>query len=53
MRVRNRIEDVLVQHTGQTGDKIRTDTERDYWMNAEEALGYGIVDEIVERQEED
>tara|TARA_B100001123_G_scaffold450329_1_gene620464 strand:- start:5278 stop:5877 length:600 start_codon:yes stop_codon:yes gene_type:complete len=53
IRVRNRIEDVLVLHTGQSGDKIRTDTERDYWMNAEEALGYGIVDEIVERQQED
>ena len=42
VRVRHRIEDVLVTHTGQAKDKIREDTEHDYWMSADEALDYGI-----------
>ena len=49
MRVRSRIEDVLVVHTTQTKEKIRKDTEHDYWMSAEEACAYGIVDQIVDR----
>ena len=51
VRVRHRIEDVLVTHTGQAKDKIREDTEHDYWMSADEALDYGIVDQIVRRTE--
>ncbi len=49
VRVRHRIEDVLVIHTGQAKKKIRQDTEHDYWMSADEALDYGIVDQIVRR----
>ena len=51
MRVRSGIEEILVQHTGQTVEKIRSDTDRDYWMTAREALEYGIVDHIVERHD--
>ena len=51
MRVRAGIEEILVKHTGQPTEKIRSDTDRDYWMTAHEALEYGIVDHIVERHD--
>ena len=51
MRVRSGLEDILVHHTGQSVEKIRADTDRDYWMTAREALDYGIVDHIVERHD--
>ena len=51
IRVRAGIEEILVKHTGQASDKIRADTDRDYWMTAQEALDYGIVDHIVERHD--
>ncbi|MCY3800224.1 MAG: ATP-dependent Clp protease proteolytic subunit [Chloroflexi bacterium] len=51
MRVRSGLEDILVHHTGQSVEKIRADTDRDYWMTAREALEYGIVDHIVERHD--
>ena len=49
VRVRHRLEDVMVLHTGQTKAKVRQDTEHDFWMSAPEARDYGIVDQIVER----
>ena len=47
LRLRSRIEDILVKHTGQSMDKIKKDTDRDYFMSAEEAAKYGIVDTVV------
>merc|ERR1719263_2778807 len=38
----------LAAHCGQTYDKIEEDTDRDYFMSAEEAVGYGIVDSVIE-----
>ena len=53
LRVRSQIEEVIVKHTGQTIEKVRSDTDRDYWMTALEAREYGIVDHIVEQQRAD
>ena len=47
LRTRDRINEILAQHTGQSVDTIKVDTERDRWMTAEEAREYGIVDEVV------
>lgn len=44
--VRERMNAILAEHTGQSIEKINTDTERDNFMSAEEALEYGIIDEI-------
>jgi len=44
--VRERINQILAEHTGQPLDKINEDTERDNFMSADEAKAYGIVDEI-------
>jgi len=40
----------LAKHTGQPLDKIERDTDRDFFMTAEEAKAYGLVDEVIERK---
>ena len=47
MKIKELIHKILVKHTGQNMEKIRQDTERDYFMDAEEAMRYGIVDRII------
>ncbi len=51
-RTRDMINKVLAAHTGQDLDKINTDTERDNFMSAEEAVAYGLVDKVIVRPEE-
>ena len=46
-RLRRRQEEILAEHTGQPIEKVRADTDRDFILSAEEAKGYGIVDEVV------
>ena len=45
--LRGRMNEILHKHSGQTIDKIREDTERNYFMSAEEAQEYGIIDEVI------
>ena len=47
LRLREIGNDILVKHTGQSREKIMQDTERDNFMNAEEAKEYGIIDEVI------
>ena len=47
LKLRDRLNDILVKHTGQTKKKVRADTERDYFMSPEEAVKYGIVDRVI------
>jgi ATP-dependent Clp protease protease subunit len=47
LRLQDVIRAILVQHTGQTMEKISHDTDRDFYMNAEAALEYGVIDEIL------
>ncbi len=47
LKVRDRLNRILVKHTGQKLAKIEQDTDRDYFMTAEEARTYGIVDKIL------
>jgi ATP-dependent Clp protease protease subunit len=49
-RTKARIIRLLAHHTGNTEDQIRRDSDRDFWMSAEEAKKYGIVDEVVRFQ---
>ena len=46
-RVREELNRILVRHTGQPIEKIREDTERDFYMTGERAKRYGIIDEVV------
>jgi len=47
-RLKEALEEILSRHTGQTAEKISTDTDRDYVMTADEAKEYGIIDEVIE-----
>lgn len=47
LRLRARLEEILAKHTKQPLDRIKKDTDRDYFMSAEEAKAYGIVDEVI------
>ena len=47
LRIRKTLNDILANHTGQPIEKIERDTERDFFMSAEEAKGYGIIDDII------
>ncbi len=50
LRLREVINNIFTRHTGQDMERIRQDTERDYFMTAEQALKYGIIDQIVEKR---
>jgi len=52
IRIRGWLNSILSKHTGQPLEKIEQDTDRDYYMTAEEALSYGIIDFIADRQPE-
>jgi len=47
IRIKNIINNILSKHTKQTISKIEKDTDRDYYMNSEEAKKYGLVDEVI------
>lgn len=49
-KTRERINRIIAEETGQTMDRIAKDTDRDYWMNAEEALAYGLISAIGTRR---
>lgn len=47
MRLKERIHEILVRHTGRSEKEIETDTDRDFFMSAGEALDYGIIDKVI------
>ena len=47
--VRQRLDEIIAKHTGQPLEKVAKDTERDYFMSAEEAKEYNIVDRVIEQ----
>jgi ATP-dependent Clp protease protease subunit len=51
VQMREQLNEILAEHTGQELEKISFDTERDYWMLAAEAKEYGVVDGILTRRE--
>jgi len=52
IKVRERLARVVATQTGQPYEKVAADMERDYWMSAEEAIAYGIVSRVIERQKD-
>lgn len=50
LRNKEKLNDILAHHTGQPIKRIRKDTDRDFFMSAEEAKAYGIIDEVVQRK---
>lgn len=51
LRLREILNEILSHHTGQDKEKIRLDTERDFYMSADEALEYGLIDKILVERE--
>lgn len=48
LQMRERLTDILVHHTSQSRRKVKADTERDFFMSAEEAVSYGIIDKVIQ-----
>jgi ATP-dependent Clp protease protease subunit len=48
--LKRRVEQILADHTGQPLDRVAKDTDRDHFMNAQEALEYGLIDEVIEHR---
>lgn len=53
IRIRERLNEILVKHTSQTVKRIQEDTERDYIMSAEQAQEYGIIDDVIYQREQE
>ncbi len=51
LRTKQRLNQLLAKHTGQTLAKVEHDTERDFWLSAQEAKEYGVVDEIIKKSQ--
>ena len=49
MRMQEMIRNIIANHTGQPVEKIAHDTDRDFYLSAEQAVEYGIVDEILSK----
>jgi len=47
LKIKEKLNKILVKHTGQSLNKLEKDTDRDYFMSADEALKYGVIDKII------
>jgi ATP-dependent Clp protease protease subunit len=47
IELRRRLDEIISQHSGQDIEKVRSDTERDYFMSSDEAKEYGIIDRVI------
>ena len=52
VKTRERINSIIAQQTGQSVERVTEDTDRDYWMSAEESLDYGLVGRIISSVDE-
>src|SRR5947199_3889795 len=51
-KLKKRLIKIISQHTGKSEDQVRLDSDRDYYMSAAEAKGYGLVDEVIKSRKE-
>ncbi|EHJ47272.1 ATP-dependent Clp protease, proteolytic subunit ClpP [Solidesulfovibrio carbinoliphilus subsp. oakridgensis] len=51
LRIRESLNEIMARHTGQDIEKVRVDTDRDYFMNADEAVTYGLIDKVLTSRE--
>jgi ATP-dependent Clp protease, protease subunit len=52
LRLKNRLNKIIAHHTGKSVEQVEKDTDRDYFMTADEAKAYGLVDEVVQSRKE-
>ena len=48
LRIQDRLRQIISDHTGQSYDRVAKDSDRDFWLNAEQAVEYGLVDEVLD-----
>ena len=53
MKLKKELYEILAKHTGNSTEKVESDADRDFWMTAQEALDYGMVDEVLTREKLD
>jgi len=53
LRIRDRLNDILVKHTGQAKERIEQDTDRDFFMSGEDAAKYGLIDSVLDLRQSD
>src|SRR5438034_6810336 len=51
-KLKKRLIRIIAQHTGKSEEQVRVDSDRDYYMSAEEAKAYGLVDEVIKSRKE-
>ena len=51
IKVRDELYKIIARHSGQTPEKIKEDSDRDYWMSSDEAKEYGMIDEVLRKQD--
>ena len=49
MRQQDTLKDIIVRHTGQSLEKVTHDTDRDFYLNPEQAVEYGLIDEVLSK----
>ncbi len=52
IKIKNKLNKIIAKHTGQPLEKVEKDTDRDFYLSAEEAKEYGIIDEVIKTKEE-
>ncbi len=52
LKIKDELYHIISKHSGQKFDKVYEDSDRDYWMKAQEAMDYGMIDEILERDKD-
>ena len=50
LKIRHKLNEILAERTGQDLEKIEKDTDRDYWLNSQEAKDYGLIDKVIEKR---
>ena len=50
LKLKDELYQIISDHSGQTMEKIRQDADRDYWMKAQEALEYGMIDKVYSKK---
>jgi ATP-dependent Clp protease protease subunit len=50
LKIKNKLNEILASHTAKSMKQIQVDTDRDFFMSAEEAVEYGIVDKVIEKR---
>ena len=50
LKLKTELYNIISEHSGQPFEKVEKDSERDFWMTAEEALEYGMIDEVLSRK---